>query len=343
MGETGSLRRAGGALVALCSVVVLTVWLVAARAGSSGAEPASWGLTQMRAPEAWRVSTGQGITIGVVDSGVDPASPGLLGKVVQSADCIGSGGVETGCRAGYALDSFGHGSLVASVAGQVAPGARFVAARAIGPSRMGGDDDIAAAIDWVVSHGAQVVNVSLAVEEGGVVSLSPRLQEAVQKAWARGAVPVLAAGNEGGDSPYGTLDALTVAATTPTGSIAPYSSRTNTAKWGLAAPGSVTAVLSRGRLVTHSGTSVAAPNAAGAVALLLAHGERREAAIQRLLTTAVLCTGCGYGRIDVAAALGIAVPPPAPPTTVAPPPPEPDLSIPDPSLLDRAPTLDDSG
>jgi subtilisin family serine protease len=324
-------------------VVVVTVWLAAARPGSSSAEQASWGLTQLRAPEAWRVSTGQGVTIGVVDSGVDPASPGVLGRVRESADCVDSGGVESGCRSVPGSDSVGHGSLVASVAAQVAPGVQFVAARAIGATRIGGDDDIAAGIEWVVSHGAQVVNVSMAVEEGGVVSLSPRLQEAVQHAWARGAVPVLAAGNEGGASPYGSLDALTIAATTSAGSIAPYSNRSTTAKWGLAAPGSVSAVLAHGVLVTHSGTSVAAPNAAAAVALLLAHGESRERAIQRLLTTAVPCAGCGYGRIDVAAALGVPVLPPplAPATTVAPPPkPEPDLSIPDASLLDQAPTLD---
>jgi hypothetical protein len=105
-------------------------------------------------------------------------------------------------------------------------------------------------------------------------------------------------------------------------------------------------VLSSGVQILHEGTSVAAPNVAGAVALLLAHGETRDSAMQRLASTAVPCAGCGHGRVDLAAALGVI---PIPPTTVAPKPipaspvptpPPVQLTVPDPALLDQAPPLE---
>jgi hypothetical protein len=344
MGGANLARRVGGLCTAVALLAALSVWLIGFRAGASGAEQSSWSLAQMRVPDAWHVSTGQGVTIGIVDSGADPSAPGLAGKVTASADCVFSGGVASGCRPGSAPDSVGHGTIVASVAAQVAPGARFVVARAVA-GKVGGDDDVSAAIDWVVDHGAQVVNVSIAGENAGGVFLTARLAEAVERAWARGVVPVMAAGNTAGTSPYGTLDAVVAGATTADGSLAPYSERTTTAKWGLAAPGSVVMVLPGGAQVTHTGTSVAAPNATGALALLLEHGDRREVAVQRLLSTAVPCAGCGYGHIDVAAALGVPhsppPPPPAPPPTVPPAPKvaAPELLVPDPSMLDRAPSL----
>jgi len=336
--------------MAVALLAALTGWLVGAHPGTSGAEQAAWPLAQLRASDAWPVSTGRGITIGVVDSGIDPGAPAVMGKVGAIADCVGSGGLETMCRPGLAPDAIGHGTIVASVAAQVAPDARFVAARAVA-GKAGGDDDVSAAIDWVVDHGAQVVNVSIADEEVANVVLSPRMTEAVERAWARGAVPVLAAGNTGGVSAYGAVDALVAGATASDGSLASYSAQITGVKWGVAAPGIIVMVLSNGMQLIHQGTSVAAPNVAGAVALLLAHGYSRDSAMQRLASTAVPCAGCGHGRIDVAAALGVPFAPPstAPrkaPVTAPPPPlpslpPPPPLAVPDPSLLDRAPALED--
>jgi hypothetical protein len=291
------------------------------------------------------------VTIGVVDSGIDPSAPELIGRVGATADCVGSHGDETQCRPGVAPDAVGHGTVVASVAGQVAPGARFVAARAVA-GRVGGDDDVSAAIDWVVDHGAQVVNVSIADTDTVNVALSPRMTDAIERAWSRGAVPVLAAGNTGGASNYGNVDALVAAATSPDGRLAPYSAQTTGVKWGVAAPGTITMLLANGVQLGHQGTSIAAPNIAGATALLLAHGENRDNAIQQLVSTAVPCAGCGHGRIDIAAALGVVsvpptvvakAPPPPPPTTTVPVPAPVPLVVPDPSLLDQAPGLSDLG
>ena len=334
IGRLGALALAG-------AVAAGALWIGGARAGAAGPGPTAWGLAQLRVPEAWTVSQGAGVTVGVVDSGVDPTAPGLTGRIVATADCIGSGGNETGCRPGPAPDLAGHGTLVTSIAAAVAPSATIVVARAVGASRAGYDEDLAAGIDWVVDHGARVVNVSLSDVDAGGTFLSATLAAAVERAWARGAVPVLAAGNLAEMSPYGDLDALVAAATTATGSLAPYSNTTASAKWGVAAPGSVLALLPGGANAIHSGTSIAAPHVAGAVALLLAHGDNRDLAVQHLLSAAVPCSGCGHGRVDIARALGVVppavAPPPPRPAPAAPPP---DLEIPDASLLDRAPSLD---
>ena len=345
MGGDG-IQRVAGAAVAATLAAGLTGWLVGAQPGTSAADSA-WGLTQIHAPQAWPVSTGQGITIGVVDSGIDPGAPAVVGRVGQTADCVGSGGDENLCRPGLAPDVVGHGTIVASVAAQVAPGARFVAARAIA-AKTGGDDDVSAAIDWVVDHGARIVNVSIADEDQPSLGLGPRMTAAIERAWSRGAIPVLAAGNTGGVSTYGNVDALVTAATTSAGALASYSTQTTDVKWGVAAPGSVVMVLSNGSQLLHEGTSVAAPNVAGVAALLLAHGENRDSAVDRVVSTAVPCGGCGHGRIDAAAALGIPLTPPATvaPRQPAPPPPTTTtvlpapLPVPDPSLLDQAPGLD---
>ena len=325
-----------------------------------------WALQALHVPSAWSRSTGAGIRVGVVDTGVDLGHQDLAGKVVASTSCIGAVDVVASCR-GTGQDDEGHGTHVAGIIGadafngkgvaSVAPGASLVVAKALDASGNGALEDVNAGIKWVVDHGALVVNLSVETD-GTQVSLTPgqSMAEGVEYAWHHGAIPVIAAGNATsslfGPNGYAGIDAVIVGATGRSGQPAWYSSPLSGAKWGIMAPGgdarspagtaSCAGPLASGCIVStgwfpghtnayadDEGTSMAAPEVSGVLALLLAEGWSPQGAIERLLSTAdpLDCgPGCA-GAADAAAAvtLGAQVrfgtnrPPPTPPP--APPPP----------------------
>ena len=326
-------------------VVAFAVTWPAVPAGASDDRlfPRQWNLAQIGAPEAWNTSTGAGITVGIVDTGVDSNHPDLAGKIDATASCVGGP-----CRDG-GNDGNGHGTMVAGIVGAVAnngrgiagvaPDARLVVASVLTPAGEGQVEDINAGIRWVVDHGADVVNLSLADPNFLITGLlgSP-LQPGIDYAWSHGAIPVLAAGNynlgllELGSSNYGALNAMVVGATDRRDAVPSYSSSIGNAKWGIAAPGGslsedddelIISTMPGGRYAAGAGTSMAAPHVSGALALLLAQGMGPDAAVNRLLATAdKLPCGLGcQGRLNVAAAVagtGPPAPAPAPVPTVPP-------------------------
>lgn len=283
-----------------------------------------WNLVQVGAPAAWQQSTGKGVLIGVVDTGVDASHPDLAGKIDAMADCTGGT-----CKEGSARDGEGHGTAVAGIAAArtdngegiagVAPDAHLIVAKALSDRGEGVTEDINNAIVWVVDHGARVVNLSLGESDFQLVSrLGTPLRPGIEYAWSRGAIPVLAAGNyEGlsgsGSANYGDLDAVVVGATSKDGTVAGYSTSLGNAKWGVVAPGGngdgrgadVLSPLPGNRYAWLAGTSMATPHVTAALALLLAQGLDPSAAVNRLLATLdhPSCgTGC-RGRINLAAAV----------------------------------------
>jgi serine protease len=330
----------------LVAVAVVVVALVGGLTGTASASndtyfARQWALTQISAPQAWTKSTGSGITIGIVDTGVDAGHPDLAGKIAVMADCVGHP-----CVAGGGQDTHGHGTIVSGIAAAatnngkgvagVAPDARLAIAKVLNSSGEGRVEDINNGIRWVVDNGARVVNLSLG-DPNFLVSgvLGTPLRTGIEYAWSKGAVPVLASGNYAttgglGSENYGNVNALVVGATDRAGNVPTYSSAVGTAKWGLVAPGgaggggadsnviSTFPVASGGSgYASAAGTSMAAPHVAGAVALLLAQGMTPTAAVSRLLGSLdkVSCgTGC-KGRLNLAAAVGAD---PAAPTTAAP-------------------------
>src|SRR5947209_8418839 len=155
-----------GRVLALAAVVaaLLATVLTAAKASNDPWFPRQWGVVQIGAPQAWAASTGAGVKIGVVDTGVDTSHEDLAGKVVGTADCRG------GCHPG-GQDDHGHGTHVSGIAAAatdngkgiagVAPGAQLVVAKVLNKDGSGSTDDIAAGMKWVISQGAKVVNLSL--------------------------------------------------------------------------------------------------------------------------------------------------------------------------------------
>src|SRR5581483_7731090 len=305
-------RRLGRRCRAIAIALLLLLLGTGVKPAKASQDPlfaSQWALQQIGAPAAWRQSTGAGVRIGIVDSGVFAAQEDLAGKVVAATSCIDTHGDPNAC-AGDGDDDSGHGTLMAGIAtatkdngrgvAGVAPDARLVVAKVL--NNDGGSIlDVEAGIRWVVEHGAQVVNLSVADNPAAQRPLDLSFENAVEEAWAAGAVPVVAAGNVTslgpGQEDFGAVDALVVGATDIRGVLAPYSNPLTSAKWGVVAPGGSATGDGRDVVSTwrdrsapnatnlyafRSGASVAAAHVSGVVALLLAEGLSPAEAVQRI-------------------------------------------------------------
>ena len=291
------------------------------------AQGLQWGLDRIGAPDAWAQATGRGVTIAVVDSGVDLQHQDLRDKVVGQISCIGANGDPRACT-GSAQDDNGHGTHVSGIAlattdnglgiAGVAPDARLLAVRVLandcsasGCTASGTAGDVSAGIRWAVDHGADVINLSLG---GGSLqsALGCSFCDAIDYAWSKGAIAVVAAGNDSVlPSGFGDEPAVIVTATTRDDERASYSNASSglirVARWPVAAPGGEaetdpsdcgTGGTPKGVLSTYwsaghsngyaclAGTSMAAPHVSGALAVLLSTGLSAQAAIDRLTATA---------------------------------------------------------
>ena len=222
LAHNGPMSRRPLATLALVTLAAV-VFAPFASAASGGApnDPlysAQWGVAMVGGPQAWATSTGRGITIGVVDTGIDLTHEDLAAHVTASTDCVGSNGDPTQCH-GTGQDDNGHGTHVAGIAAAVsdnklgiagmAPDARLVVAKVLDSGGGGSLADVNAGIEWVVDHGAKVVNLSLGDPNMlFTTQYNATLQQGIEYAWSKGAVPVLASGNSallglGGSSNYG--------------------------------------------------------------------------------------------------------------------------------------------
>jgi subtilisin family serine protease len=249
------------------------------------------------------------VTVAVVDTGVDVTVPALAGKVAGTYD------VRT--AKGAVADQDGHGTFVASlIAGTGAGGvvgfggaARLLVVKASDSSNFT-DLDVAAGIVYAVRHGAQIVNLSIAGRTSSAVEAS-----AIRYAVSHGVLVVAAAGNDAlagnpVEYPAALLNksGLVVGASDPAGARAAFSE--SGSSLSLAAPGvSVLGAMTQGLYGLGSGTSLAAPEVAGAAALVWA-ADRKLTAKQvagLLEQTAsghgVWTPDLGYGVIDVGAAV----------------------------------------
>ncbi|MER6914567.1 S8 family peptidase [Streptomyces sp. NPDC000594] len=287
-------------------------------------------VAQIGAPAAWQAGLdGTGVTIAVLDTGVDRTHPDLTSRVVAEKNFSDSKD---------AKDRQGHGTHVASIAAGtgarsggklkgVAPGAAIINSKVLGDSGSGTASGIIGGIDWAVAQGADVINMSLgAPDSPGTDPVEAHVDKVARDT---GVLFAVAAGNDGPagasvNSPASVERALSVGAVDDEGGTAPFSSRGPTAagliKPDVAAPGmDITAAAAAGTetdpqspagYTTLSGTSMASPHVAGAAALLKQRhpgwkGERLKAAL--VASARDLGLGAveqGTGRVAVDRALG---------------------------------------
>ncbi|MGX7828549.1 S8 family serine peptidase [Actinokineospora sp. 24-640] len=282
---------------------------------------------QIGAPQAWAAGiTGAGVTVAVLDTGVDQTHPDLASREAAERNFSDD---ET------AVDEYGHGTHVAStIAGTgakyrgVAPGARILDGKVLNSFGFGRESWILEGMRWAAEQGADIVNMSLG--GGDSPGLDP-LEMAVNTLSAEhGTLFVISAGNSGPGqgsvgSPGSAEAALTVGAVDRADQIAPFSSRGplpdgEGIKPDITAPGvGIVAAQSTAAppfepaepgYTRASGTSMAAPHVAGAAALLAQrHPDLSGARLKALLTASAKPTAGataveqGSGRVDVPRAL----------------------------------------
>lgn len=339
-------RRFVAAFAALAAGVLVAPFVAAAPAGAAGGDPLfaqQYGPQQIAAPAAWNTSTGRGVVIAVVDTGVDLQHPDLAGKLVAGIDMVDGDSTPQDCPVSEAKPACGHGTHVAGIAAAatnngigiagVAPEARIMPVRVLNTDGTGSTRTVSDGIRWAVDHGARVVNLSLSGQVTLLDALfgTNSLEPAISYAWSKGAVVVAAAGNlqaAGAGQPSGYskgVKALVVTATDRNRNHPTWANRADT-DWGVAAPGdAIVSTVTGGGYAAMSGTSMSTPHVSGVAALLLAQGLSNAQVVQRILSTAHPLgprVSDGAGLVDAAAAVGApakaATPAPQPPPTSAP-------------------------
>lgn len=247
----------------------------AAPAGDAQAQYATGLLGLAAAQKAAR--DGAGVTVAVIDTGVQllpKPHTALAGVLVAGYDVVDGDTVPDDAAPGAAdpisgaVDPMaGHGTHVAGIVHLTAPGAKIMPIRVMDSSGSGETWNVLVGAYWAADHGATVTNLSLGLHgsAGALKDLAADLQ-------ARGVVVVAAAGNDGRDRdnyPAAADCTISVAASTAGDTIADFS--TTGTKVRLAAPGegitSAHPFTSTG-YASWSGSSMAAPFAAGTAALL---------------------------------------------------------------------------
>lgn len=320
-----------------------------------------WDMRLIKMPAAWGIEKGQATipglgaqnVVAVIDSGVAYTHPDLVGRCVQGYDTFDNDNDPFDTPPG---DGVGHGTHVAGtiaaqgdngegICGVCWNGVKIMPVRALGPvddnTTAGTTETITAAMEYALTHGAQVVNMSL----GGPARLGDGVYRAKAAQLAQaGVIVVVAAGNDGDTSnpevgvPALYPEVIAVGSVGHDDRIAAYSSYGPAYEVDIAAPGGYPYLDDNNELQgfvwsTHItwvqdeeddtlwygfydykgmvGTSMACPHVAGAAALLLSQGVPANQVRNRLLDTARAPASpivmdprkYGAGILDVQAAL----------------------------------------
>ncbi|MFF0450941.1 type VII secretion-associated serine protease mycosin [Streptomyces sp. NPDC004609] len=230
----------------LCTLAAVGVWTAgtanaAPVAVAAPGQPQQWYLDAMRAEEMWKVTTGQGIKVAVIDTGVNASTPSLKGQVLKGLDATGAKGEETD-------DYEGHGTTMAElIAGTgkggglrgLAPGAKIIPMRVSDTEFQNKNkvnaQDASDAIRAAADSDAQIISMSMGSEFS-----SPETRAAAKYAQSKGKLFFASAGNnaeEGNKPEYPAAypDVVGVASADSKGKVAEYSQHGDNVD--LAAPG----------------------------------------------------------------------------------------------------------
>jgi hypothetical protein len=269
----------------------------------------AWHLPKIGAPAAWDITQGAGITIAILDTGVDSIHPDLASNIVPGWNFYNNNSDTSPVH--------GHGTAVAGSAAAITHneiGVASVAGKAkIMPLRVSTNDGgfstdsvIVQSLIYAADHGARVANISY-----GSMTSSPAIRSAAQYMKDKNGLVVVGAGNTSNLESYSATTAMIpVAATDESDAKASFSSYGDFV--ALSAPGkSIYTTWSGNQYWSVAGTSFSSPIVAGVIALMMAANPSLSSAeIENLLFSTAVDLGItgrdpyfGYGRVDAAKAV----------------------------------------
>ena len=234
------------------------------------AETIDWGVKLLGIPSLWRETKGEGIKVGVLDTGIALEHPDLKSAILEARDFTRS--------PSQAYDAQGHGTHVSGIIAArrnangivgVAPESKIIMAKVLNDEGTGTSADIVAGIRWAVATGADILSMSLGSPEP-----DEEIHQALLLAISKGVFVITAAGNEGPDLdtvgyPAGFPEMVAVGSIDRQKKLSSFSSRGR--QVDIVAPGDqITSCYPPRSYAVLSGTSMATPFVSGVVALMLA-------------------------------------------------------------------------
>ena len=214
---------------------------------------------------AWGGATGEGVRVGIIDSGIENDHPLIRGRVVENVT-VQIGGEEPEVVPDEAVDMFGHGTACGAIVVGLAPAVELVSIRVLGADLRGKGTAFAAGLEWAIEQGLQVCNLSLSSKSE---ALYPVFHDLADRAYFRGMALVSAANNVLAPS-YPSLfsSVFSVAAHGEPDPLRLYYNPAPPVEfgaWGVDVP----VAWKDGGSTVATGSSFAAPHVAGLVALIL--------------------------------------------------------------------------
>lgn len=324
--KAASVAAQPGVLAAEPNYTVLSPWAVRRVTWVVGSDVegyvAQWAPERLGLHAAHAVSRGAGVTVAILDTGVDPEHPALAGRLAPGYDFVDDDADPREEGAAEVDAAFGHGTHVAGLVALVAPDATILPVRTLASNGSGNLWTQLVALSYAFAQGATVINLSFSFGERsrifdeavGAITCGSATTVACRGGKFAGAVVVAAAGNSGaavreypGASARPGL--LGVAASTRGDGLASFSTF---GSWlPLAAPGEeIVSSVPGGGYAAWSGTSMATPLVAGTAALVRSAYPTlgpAEAAL-RIVETADPISARVRRRINAAAAVGALTP-----------------------------------
>lgn len=141
--------------------------------------------------EGWRAGSGRGVSVAIIDSGVDTSHPALAGKLRESLEAV-----TTGNKVSFVecdgTDAAGHGTACAGIINKIAPEAELYSIKVLGANAAGAGMPFLAGLEYAIKRRFKIVNLSLGTTKPQYVA---PLRDLLDRAYQAGCIVVAAANN----------------------------------------------------------------------------------------------------------------------------------------------------